>query len=468
MRITSPKTEESFSYDKKSISSIYEYSLKLVGKSLEESVQLPENLEDIRNRGKLGVLVEKYFFRHVPPNDSSPDFPEAGLELKTTGIIRQKSGKLVAKERLVLTMIDYDEILRETWEDNKFFKKCGKMLILFYEYVQDVPVVSRKFLDSKVFIFPEEDLPQIKRDWEFIREKIAQGRAHELSEGDTKYLGACRKGAGGTKESLRSQPNSKIDAKSRAFSLKQSYVTTIFENYESNAKWRAAALEELETLGVDSGSTLEEITAHKFAKYLGKEIRDLGKELSYPKSAHLEKNYYANLALRVLSPSGRQVAELKKAGIEIKTIMLRNSWTPKESMSFPKMDYQAIVSQEWVESDFFETLERKFLFVIFRKSDEGTFLERVTYWNMPYADRETAKFVWEDTKLKLTQGKSDFIKASEGMIVHVRPKAQNSKILVQTPFGEPLGPKCFWLNAKYIGEQLEKTFQSQELGYETI
>ena len=35
----------------------------------------------------------------------------------------------------------------------------------------------------------------IKDDYEKIVRKIQNGRAHELSEGDTMYLGACTKGA---------------------------------------------------------------------------------------------------------------------------------------------------------------------------------------------------------------------------------------------------------------------------------
>jgi hypothetical protein len=70
-----------------------------------------ENLENLKDRGKLGTLVEKYYFNHQPPNDHNPDFPEAGVELKVTGVLKHKSGKWVAKERLVLTMINYEHIM---------------------------------------------------------------------------------------------------------------------------------------------------------------------------------------------------------------------------------------------------------------------------------------------------------------------------------------------------------------------
>lgn len=57
--------------------------------------------------------------------------------------------------------------------------------------------------------------------------KIKAGKAHELSEGDTIYLGACTKGA--NKLSIVDQPFSKEKAMKRAFSLKSKYINFIIE-----------------------------------------------------------------------------------------------------------------------------------------------------------------------------------------------------------------------------------------------
>ena len=67
----------------------------------------------------------------------------------------------------------------------------------------------------------------IKQDYETIVSKIKAGKAHELSEGDTLYLAACRKGQKG--DSLRKQPFSDIGAPQRAFSLKPAYMRTILD-----------------------------------------------------------------------------------------------------------------------------------------------------------------------------------------------------------------------------------------------
>ena len=67
---------------------------------------------------------------------------------------------------------------------------------------------------STLFELPENDLEIIKKDYQTIIDKIKAGKAHEISEGDTNYLGACTKGA--SSDSVREQPfNKEIVAKRR-------------------------------------------------------------------------------------------------------------------------------------------------------------------------------------------------------------------------------------------------------------
>ncbi len=58
-----------------------------------------------------------------------------------------------------------------------------------------------------------------KNDFEIIKSKVKEGLAHEISEGDTSYLGACTKAQ--TSNIRTSQPFSHILAKPRAYSLKK-------------------------------------------------------------------------------------------------------------------------------------------------------------------------------------------------------------------------------------------------------
>ncbi len=69
----------------------------------------------------------------------------------------------------------------------------------------------------------------IKQDFEVITQKIRDGKAHELSEADTLYLGAAPKAA--SSKDRRKQPYSDELAKPRAFAFKNSYMTYVLNHY---------------------------------------------------------------------------------------------------------------------------------------------------------------------------------------------------------------------------------------------
>ena len=432
-------------YDKTSVESIFKFAQLLTGKTLDEVVTLPISVANSKNKGDLGGLIEAHFFE-LPPSTRGIDFPEAGLELKTTGLLRKSDGSYRAKERLVLTMINYVNIVDEEWETSVFFLKCRLMLILFYLYDREVPSVDQRFVLSPIlYKMFENDEAVIKRDWEYIREKVREGKAHELSEGDTYYLGACRKGAGGPDEALRSQPFSPLGAKARAFSFKPSYVNVLISGQGEVSSG----------LNVGTGLTFEGSTAARFNDFIGLSVQEISEKLSFYRTSPGQNGFYRQLAVKILAQGNQTIPELDKAGIEMKTIRLNRRGRPREAMSFPGFKYLEIVNQDWEDSSFFEKLESRFLFVVFREDDFGIErLDRVTYWNMPYEDRLEAQRVWEDTKLRVRKDASDLPRTSESHVAHVRPKAANARDTILTPQGTMLVKKCFWLNSSYIAEVL--------------
>ncbi len=97
-----------------------------------------------------------------------------------------------------------------------------------------------KFVDVRILnISSGSDHAQFREDWNKIVNKIMDGKAHELSESDTKYLGACTKGS--TKvASMKSQPFSNKLAMQRAFSLKTQYMSILLERHPEIYKvWRS-------------------------------------------------------------------------------------------------------------------------------------------------------------------------------------------------------------------------------------
>jgi DNA mismatch repair protein MutH len=455
-------------YDKSSVKSIYEYASQLTGKTLAQSVQLPVDVVNRKNRGDLGRLVEIHFFEHNPPNDHNPDFSKANLELKTTGTLDykkvQKSGEIFrAKERMTLTNINFLTIEHEEWETSTLLAKCNLMLIMFYKYEKSVSVVEQyfhldpllimmyvsrlnlaadeiEFITNTAFQISESDLEQIRRDWEFIRQKVKDKKAHELSEGDTYYLGACRKGSGKEDESLKKQTGSDIGAKSRAFSFKQAFLSRIAQGHSKREV----------VLGIGKGMTFEEAIESRFRSFIGLTVSEISTELNFFSQSKQEKWL---LSKRILAHGGQPIEEFEKAEIQLKTVSLSKTGGCREDMSFPAFKCMELVSQDWEDSDFSYQVETKFLFVVFRADSNGDDrLEKVMYWNMPYEDRLEAKKVWEEAKLRVAIDARDLPKRKESKVAHVRPHGKNKKDVDLTPQGGWVVKRCFWLNGSYIAK----------------
>lgn len=445
-------------YDVTSPASIRDHAKKLIGKSLEEVVG-KYDLDDASNKGKLGTLVEEHHYEYRPDNNShGPDFAEAGVELKVTGVVPKSGGGVPfkAKERLVLMMIHYYGLADEVWEQSGFLKKCRLMLILFYLYEKGIPATQRKFVMSPVlWEFSDADLEIIKKDWMTIQQKILDGLAHELSEGDTFYLAACRKGSGGPNEALKRQPFSEIGAKARAFSLKPSYVNTIIDS-----TWRD---EELIRSDDEAEEGIEVVALKKFAGLEGQTEQEIAARYDYPIPTPRPKGYLAGLSLRILGTKKKWLPEFVKAGVQVKTIRLNSNGTPEEAMSFPGFNFIETANQAWEDSVFYEKINQKFFFVVFQYDNNGVLrFKKCLFWNMPYVDRQEAERVWQRTVDVINAGgnlKDRLPRSSESPVAHVRPKGRNNLDILPLPDGGSFPKQCFWLNAQYIKKQVSEDYR---------
>ncbi|HOM32954.1 MAG TPA: MutH/Sau3AI family endonuclease, partial [Bacilli bacterium] len=78
---------------------------------------------NLRNKGGLGGFVEENIFGYKQNNDDNYDFINAEIELKVTPVKRNLNGTISAKERLVLSMINYKEEALVTFKTSSFYKK---------------------------------------------------------------------------------------------------------------------------------------------------------------------------------------------------------------------------------------------------------------------------------------------------------------------------------------------------------
>src|SRR5882724_7561840 len=117
-------------YDYKDAEQIESYARKLIGKRLRSFVT-DANVASGRGKGRFGSLLEQFYFFKVPDSNPGPDFPEAGVELKSTPLKLARTG-LVPKERLALGMIDYNKVHLEDWRKSGLLAKNSVLLLVWY------------------------------------------------------------------------------------------------------------------------------------------------------------------------------------------------------------------------------------------------------------------------------------------------------------------------------------------------
>lgn len=419
------------------------------------------------NKGGLGQLIEKYLFGMDNNSDSEPDFMPAGIELKVTPYKKIKGDKLSAKERLVLNIIDYMTEYKNTFRSSHFWYKNNKIQLLWYLWEankdkKDLIITHEKLLELE----KNEDLKQIEEDWNFIINKIREGKAHEISEADTMYLGACSKGANAS--STRQQPFSDIPAMQRAFCFKNSYMTQLVRKYigdYSNAE---------KVLKVTDAS-FNDFVQNVINKYKGRTQSELMKELNIDSKAKNILNMIINRMFNVKSKL-KDTDEFVKANIIPKTIRVESNGRIIESMSFPYFKFDEIMNTDFEDSDLKEELETtKYMFFIFKEENGEYVFKGIKLWNMPEIIIESkVKSMYEKTQEVIRTGNivnhidergrriTNFPGMSDNGICHVRPHGRNSKDTTSLPVKDSVTgaieftKQCFWFNNSYLKEIIKE------------
>ncbi|WP_419775356.1 Sau3AI family type II restriction endonuclease [Ignavigranum ruoffiae] len=473
---------------------IENYARKLIGKTFKqiliEEVQEEEKAYELcdyynnpRGKGSLGNLIEEYYFKYKPNSVSEADFSEAGVELKVTPYEIKKNGELKAGERLVLGMIPNNEPVAETLDEAHILDKIKLMLLILYlrdrninridysiDYVSLLSLYSKELAD---------DFEVLKSDYEIIKNKIKEGKAHELSESDTMYLGACTKGSTAARSMQPQYYNPTVLAKRRAFSLKQGYMTFLINKY---IKPGVVTYEEISKEKNISKNEFEEKVKALISPYIGMTESQLLE--AFGSQMRRRKDRYSTFVFKMLGIRGTKSEELEKSNTIVKTIRINKNGRIKESMSFPTIKFKDFVNEEWEESAVYQLFsENRFLFAIFQENNEGElYFKGVKFWNMPMTDLdEMAQYEWLEIQEIIRRGvifrisgnrvKNNIPTSTKTKIIHMRPHASKAAYYIpsidfvkgdvdrdadQLPNGDYMTRQCFWLNNKYLEEILVK------------
>ncbi len=436
------------------------YAKEAEGKYLFE-IDKNDTLSNKNIKGKVGHIIEESYFGYSKNSKAEADFADLNIELKATGIIKDKKQQFKAKERLVLNIINYEKEAAADFFSSSYWKKNQKLLLFFYEYTQDdnkkMDAYNTQIVKVDLFQFPEEDLKIVKQDWEIIHNKILNGEAHLLSEGDTMILGACTKGS--SAKTVRTQPFSEIPAKQRAYSIKQGYMSTLVRKLISEEH-----LISITSSKEIAEKSIETVLYNKFSPYFGMSDKEIAAKEDIQLSSG--KARVANLISAMLGIKGTnlsQIEEFEKYNIKFKTITMEADGSLNEHMSFENINFEEYATVPWEESSLKEKFETtKWLFIIFQKNDRGEkVFKNIKLWNMPEETIENElKSFYLQTQNVLNTGviltktargvKNNLPSAQDNPVCHIRPKAKNAEDKVKLPDGQWITKQCFWLDKEIL------------------
>ncbi|PJO44919.1 Sau3AI family type II restriction endonuclease [Lysinibacillus xylanilyticus] len=472
---------------------VHNRALEAVGKTLKE-INGGVSLEHSAAKSGAGDAFEAWFGK-VKDSDSEPDLPEAGVELKATPIKKNKRGKYEysAKERLVLNIINYEEVVKSPFKKSHFLHKNKRIELAFYEHQQDI--YKDDFIIKNVALYEMSknpvDFKIIEEDWHIIDTYIKEGKAHELSERLTTYLSPCTKGA--SSKSIRKQPFSEIPAKQRAYSLKTGYMTYLYNTY-------VLGVDDSESIITDpfdlENKSFQDIILEKIEPYIGKTVDELCQTFKVKKGTKSTNPEILKYILG-LKDDAEKTQEFIKANIKPKTVVVeKGKQQLKEEFKIQEYKFVNVVNETWEESDLKDFLEETtFLISVFEKEGTNETLIGVKFWGISEQDIDiNAKHVYEDTVSKIKSGveitwtpnkkTTNFINSSEEDKLFSKLSASQtsyreihksgsryseklpSKIKwINRPDDEKenytdwyMTKQAWWLNKKYMYEQIKELF----------
>ena len=434
-------------YDPNSISSIFNYAKDLKGHTLADKCHSDILEKSIAGKGNFGQYLEKFYFGFDPNNYPEPDFSYVDVELKSGAIVETSKG-FRAKERLAIGIINFSNIINESFESSHVWKKLKMPLLVFHIYKKDEDPRNYKVSNVNIVQYTNAEMAQIRDDWNLVKNKVANGKAHEISSGDTLFLEAAT--TGGKNQKYVTQPFSDEVAHPRRFALKPAFVTTLLKK-ESYLVEKEIVPPSVEKEIVPPQTFL----INKLKEYKDISLDEVMSILNVEKST--QKNFISKVSKKLVEKILLdEYSENIFESLELihKTCRVFDGKL-KENISFPYMKYDELVQHEWEESDFHQIIESKFMFVFWENKNDEFYLKKITFWNAPPKEVLEAKRIWEKTKQLILDKQADNLpKTKESYFVHVRPHGRDSNDKYPTHYGVDVKKQSFWIHKKYIEENI--------------
>jgi len=428
-----------FDYRTADRESIERAARRLVGKWLIDiDPSAPMVSSSPTTKGVVGRIYESGF--GIPANSiAGPDFPGAGIELKSVPILLV-GGEARAKERISISMINFAKLAAQTWDSAEIRKKLDRMLMIFYGWEPLQPIARFRTLAAGMWNPDEATLRTIRSDWERIRDLVASGERDQVSESLSSILGAATKGPG-------------HGSRSRAWSLKQPFVGWLYKEM-SGAEPVPARSSALDPAAAFEGHVLSVL-----APYVGMTFDRLAKAVG--RTGKGGKGAVATVVRSMVGEKAKgRSGDFARYGIEVKIVPVNHRGKLVERMSFPAFVHEELVFETWPDSDLLGRLNRLLIIPVHREkkvSLSQTTLGRPFFWSPTEGELEGISREWEVVRRLIADKRpNDLPKGSETEFVHARTHGRDSSDIEQAPGGFDVTKKSFWLNDRYLERILEE------------
>lgn len=193
---------------------LLKYCLKLEGRRIKDVAsksnlaQLRKQQDEVKNGQRKYVqkqlindIIEQDCFN--TPKNNSPD-PDLELkngdewELKVSHTFVAGNGWITPEYRLVLKMLDYNDIAKNpNWKNSGLYKKLNQMVVVYYHKEDNTLEEDYKIICARLFESKTYD-SRIVKDYAIMRNHVNNGIV--ISEKNHSFLANCPKHSGGFKK----------------------------------------------------------------------------------------------------------------------------------------------------------------------------------------------------------------------------------------------------------------------------
>lgn len=163
-----------------------------------------------------------------------------------------------------------------------------------------------------------------------------------------------------------------------------------------------------------------------------------------------------------------ELVKLFKERFVFKTVVTNKNGQVTQSMSFPAINYEDMITNNWEDSETYVYFVQKNICLFVFENTNGTItFSSLKFLQLTDVDIYNILLVWEKTKNLIINDKlilggkygysvENFPSKSENNVAHIRPHdsdSQRGKVFL--PNGKKTIKYCFWLNNKFIERKIK-------------